>query len=397
MKINNISNLNKNNMVIERNPIIKNNYGKILPNKFAEYSEEELNFLNELLGNSEIYDYTKPINVGDVIEAKVGGESATHYLFDISGKDYIYVEKKKQETEALYRYVSENSSSIDSNTVVKVQITSIQESPYMVTGSLSSLEKTIAFNEFIDDETPILGKVVSASSAGVVVELSTSSKTSAFCPSFMCGLNKLSAEQIIAMNGNSYYFIVDHYSEDQGTYIVSRKAYIQQLAPQAISELVTRDENNKLLPLNGTITGTCLYGIFVELDNPNGENVLTGMIHNTALNDTYKEMLSKGTVVAGERIDFFVKEIVDQKLVLAQVIRETLWDTIKVGDVFNNIKVLDVKSTGYLVELDNITKGLINPNEALKLETPIVKNDILHSIKVVAVNRNIRKIFLSII
>jgi ribosomal protein S1 len=397
-----ISNLNLNTttMVVEKKQVVKNNYGKILKNKFEEYNEEELNFLNELLGSGKAFDYSKPLNIGDVIEARVGGETATHYLFDIDGKDYIHVEKKKQEMEALYRYVNEGSRSIEADTLVKVQITNIMETPYhFITGSLSVLEKALAMNEFIEDETPVLGKVISASPAGVVVEIANgSSKSTAFCPSFACGLNRLTTEQVLAMNGNSYYFVVDSYSEEQGTYSVSRKLYLQQLIPQAISKLETRDKDGKYITLTGIITGSSPYGIFVELENSTEgeENILTGMIHNSTLNDHYKDLLSKSAVVPGTQIEFFVKEIVDNKLVLAQVIKETLWDTIKVGDIFNDVTVSGVKNIGYLVDIDGTTKGLINPNESSKVSKPIIAGDKLN-VKVVSVNRNIRKIFLSII
>jgi ribosomal protein S1 len=388
------------NIMIEEKQIteLKNNYGRILKNKYEEYTEDQLNFLNELLGSGKSFDYSKEIKAGDIITARVGGETASHYLFDIDGKDFIYVEKRKAEMEALCRYLNEDTSTIDSTTEVKLQITSVQESPYhLITGSLSVLEKALTMNEYIEDETPVLGKIVSVNPAGAVIEITDGvSKTQAFCPAYMCGLNRLTPDQLQTLLGGTYYFIIESYSETQGTYIVSRKAYLQQLIPDAISKLVTRNEAGELIPLTGTITGSSQYGIFVELENHDGENILTGMIHNSTLNDKYKDLLNRGEVEAGSKIEFFVKEIIDTKIVLVQTIKETLWDIIKVGDIFNKVVVKDVKNIGFLVELDKITKGLINPNESSKVAKPIEQGDVL-DVKVVSVNRNIRKIFLSIV
>ena len=59
------------------------------------------------------------------------------------------------------------------------------------------------------------------------------------------------------------------------------------------------------------------------------------------------------------------KVIKDSKIILTQILKETVWDTIKIGQVLN-AKVKENKAFGTLVWLDEETIGLIHTSELEK-------------------------------
>jgi ribosomal protein S1 len=81
-------------------------------------------------------------------------------------------------------------------------------------------------------------------------------------------------------------------------------------------------------------------------------------------------------------------------LILTQILRETLWDNIKNGQLIDG-KVKDVKQFGTLVNLDDETVGLIHTSEMEKLGKRFQQGQDL-KVKVLSVDRTSRKIFLTI-
>jgi small subunit ribosomal protein S1 len=169
--------------------------------------------------------------------------------------------------------------------------------------------------------------------------------------------------------------MIESFSREEGTYIVSRRKYLQSL----ISEEVKNLETGRVY--SGNVTGTTPFGVFIEFND-----CLTGMIHKTNLNPEWQERISE--ITPGFEIDFYVKEIIKDKIILTQILRESLWDVIKVGQILTG-KVKDNKQFGSLIYLDNETIGLVqNPNKTLLIGEEI-------KVKVTLVDRQNRKIFLS--
>jgi small subunit ribosomal protein S1 len=79
---------------------------------------------------------------------------------------------------------------------------------------------------------------------------------------------------------------------------------------------------------------------------------------------------------------------------LTQILRETLWDTIKNGQTLNGV-VKDTKQFGTLINLDDETVGLIHTSEMEKLGKKFTSGQEL-KVKVLSVDRSSRKIFLTI-
>ena len=81
------------------------------------------------------------------------------------------------------------------------------------------------------------------------------------------------------------------------------------------------------------------------------------------------------------------------KIILTQILRETLWDTISNGQIIDGT-VKAVKPFGTLVNLDEETVGLIHTSEMDKINRKFSSGDNV-KVKVLAVDRMSRKIFLT--
>jgi predicted RNA-binding protein with RPS1 domain len=175
--------------------------------------------------------------------------------------------------------------------------------------------------------------------------------------------------------------MIESFSKDEGTYIVSRRKYLQTLIPQAIKEL----EYGYVY--TGNVTGTTPFGVFVEFND-----CLTGMIHKTNIVPNWSERIQQ--ITPGFEIEFYIKEIIKDKIILTQILRESLWDSIKVGQVING-KVRDLKPFGALIILDEETNGLVHTSELEKSSRRLTSGEDV-KVKVIAVDRMNRKIFLSV-
>jgi general stress protein 13 len=76
-------------------------------------------------------------------------------------------------------------------------------------------------------------------------------------------------------------------------------------------------------------------------------------------------------------------------------LRETLWDTIKIGQAFDGL-IKDIKPFGALISLDSETNGLIHTSEIDKSNQKLTIGQNT-KVKVIAVDRMNRKIFLTIV
>ena len=203
-------------------------------------------------------------------------------------------------------------------------------------------------------------------------------------PNTIAGINKLYDPNSII--GQTFEVMIESFSEHEGTYIVSRRKYLQSL----ISEEVKSLEYKK--PYDGHVTGTTPFGVFVEFND-----CLTGMIHKANINPDWSERISE--IKPGFEITFYIKEIIRDraipKLILTQVLRESLWDHIKNGQIIEG-KVKDNKPFGTLINLDEETVGLIHNSEMEKLGKVKLEPGQNLKVRVLSVDRTTRKIFLTV-
>jgi ribosomal protein S1 len=300
---------------------------------------------------------------------------ANQFVFSVDGfKDDVRIEDKPNEAKYL-----KNCNTGDE---VDVLITEINHGQYFIKGSIASLYESRAHENLksLEEGESVTAYVRALNPAGYDVEITNGGVTlPGFMPNTLAGINKLYDPTSIV--GDTFQVMIESFSEHEGTYIVSRRKYLQTLIPQEIGNL----EFNTLY--GGRVTGTTPFGIFVEFNE-----CLTGMIHKANVTEDWQNRISE--IKPGQEIEFYVKEIIKEKIILTQVLRETLWDNIKNGQIIEG-RVKDVKQFGTLVILDDETVGLIHTSEMEKLGKRFVSGQDI-KVKVLSVDRTSRKIFLTV-
>ena len=330
---------------------------------------------------SKIYDsmFAEIPVVGEVVSAELVAQTNDYFVFSVRGyKDDIRVDCRLSEGKYL-----KNSSFGD---MIDILITDVNHNEFFIKGSIATLYENRAHQTLktLKEGESVLALVKSLNPAGYDIELTRGGVTlQGFMPNTLAGINKLHEPSSII--GETFEVMIESYSEQEGTYIVSRRKYLQTLIPQAIKEL------NYDISYTGHVTGTTPFGVFVEFND-----CLTGMIHKANVHPDWQEKLSE--IKPGFEIEFYIKEIVkggkSDKIILTQILRETLWDNIKNGQVIQGT-VKDVKQFGTLVNLDDETVGLIHTSEMEKLSKKFTPGQDL-KVKVLSVDRSSRKIFLTV-
>lgn len=326
---------------------------------------------------SKLYESTfvEMPQVGQIVNATFTSETKDCIVFSKAGyKDDIRVDNKLSESKYLKN--SQIGESVD------VLIIDINHDDFYIKGSISTLYENRAHQTLksLKEGESVLAYIKSINPAGYDVELTHGGVTlPGFMPNTLAGINKLYDNNSIL--GDTFEVMIESYAEQEGTYIVSRRKYLQTLIPKAIKEL------NYELSYTGRVTGTTPFGVFVEFNK-----CLTGMIHKANVHPDWQERLKD--IRPGFEIEFYIKEIVREKIILTQILRETLWDNIKNGQTLNGV-VKDVKQFGTLVSLDDETVGLIHTSEMEKLKMRFHSEQEV-KVKVLSVDRASRKIFLTI-
>lgn len=344
---------------------------------FEEDSFKKKNRSPKEIELSKLYESTfvEMPKVGQIVPAKWSGENKLNFVFSVPGyKDDVRIDNRLSESKYL-----KNSQIGD---VIDVLIVDVDHDDFYIKGSISTLYENRAHQTLksLDEGQSVTAHIKSLNPAGYDVELSKGGVTlPGFMPNTLAGINKLYEPTSII--GQTFEVMIESYAEQEGTYIVSRRKYLQTLIPQAIKEL------NYEISYRGHVTGTTPFGVFVEFNE-----CLTGMIHKANVNPDWQDRLAD--IKPGFEIEFYIKEIVKEKIILTQILRETLWDNIKNGQTLKGI-VKDVKQFGTLVNLDDETVGLIHTSEMEKLKTRFQPEQEL-KVKVLSVDRASRKIFLTL-
>jgi ribosomal protein S1 len=312
--------------------------------------------------------------VGETVNVKYVGISKDYLMFEAGFKDYLRVDNKNTE----FRYLANTKigESID------VYITSIDEKNFMIKGSISIIfeNKIRASLNSLKEGISVTAYVREATPAGYSMDINYEGITlDGFMPNTLAGINRLVDSNSIL--GNTFEVMIESFSKEEGTYIVSRRKYLQSLIPKSIKSLKYGEV------YTGHVTGTTDFGVFVEFNE-----CLTGMVHKTNINPEWADRLKE--ITAGFEISFYIKEIIREKIILTQILRETIWDTIKPGQVLVG-KVKDNKVFGSLVSLDDDTIGLIHSSEVEKSSKKPIPGEPI-KVKVISVDRMTHKIFLSI-
>lgn len=325
-----------------------------------------------LINSTQIVECPTP---GQIVESTYMGLTADQFTFDISYKDYVRIDDKPNEA----RYLKETKP----GSKVDILITSVSHSPLLIKGSISSIYETKAHNQLqsLEEDKVVEAFIREMNPAGYDVDILLDGLTiPAFMPNTLAGINKLHDPSEIV--GQTFEVMVESFSDEKVTYIVSRRRYLQTLIPNAMSQLETQTV------YDGVVTGTKEFGVFVEFNE-----CLTGMIHRTNMLPEWQDRISE--IKPGTKIQFYVKEIIKDKVILTQILKESLWDVITIGQKITG-KVKENKPFGCLVILDEETMGLIHTSELEKSSTKTLNPGDEISVKVIAADRSNRKIYLTL-
>ena len=325
---------------------------------------------------------TKNVVVGDIINGKITRVLGKELVIDFGYKDSIYVRIKPTDVDII-----ENMSYGDT---IDVLVTEVQHSPtYEIKGSITELLRMKVSNKLKDcyhNNEGFDAVVKELIPAGYMLEIEIDGiKLEAFMPNTLADVNKLTDYQSQQLVGTTITVMLESLQQEKGVYVVSRRKYLKTLIPQMVEELTIGQT------YTGTVTGTISFGVFVQFNG-----CLTGMIHEVNINPDYKLSDYK----EGMEIEFYLRDILkdkngNYKLMLSQVFRKTLWDSIKVGQTLTGT-VRSIKPFGALVTLDEETIGLVQNTYIKRLSKDLKKGENIE-VKVISVIKDDRKIYLDIV
>lgn len=316
----------------------------------------------------------REINVNEVLTGVVAVVNEKEIFVDFGYKDYIYVDKPKK---------SSVSTELEVGDTIDVLITEIVDNPFIIKGSITELIKQKVHGKmkhYFENKLALTASVKSMIPAGYMMDIHMDNITiEAFMPNTLADVNKLANNESIL--GQTFEVMLETLLQEKGVYVVSRRKYLQTLIPEEIKKLKYGHV------YKGEVTGTTPFGVFVQFNG-----CLTGMVHKANINEYWHDKWEH--INPGMEIEFYVKEIIkNNKIILTQILKESLWDTIKVGKVLTG-KIRDIKNFGALIELDEETTGLIQTTYINKYNKKLNVGDEL-KVKVISLIRDDRKIYLN--
>ncbi len=280
-----------------------------------------LNFDNleesEAMNNWDIYGFSsKDVSTGDMVKIlniTVHGDSALLHL-ENSLNITISLKKEKKFFEKLNIGIKTYEQLIEwfNNTDIKQYLLENEMHVYInvinqnITGSLIQAyifnRRIEFFKEIKLNSKHYVAKVLDKNNGGFLVDVDG---VPAFLPGSLASANKIvNFDKLIGKEVNVMF---EDYLTNLDTFIVSNKKYIQYVLPIKLENLKVGNW------YKGKITGTIEFGIFVEF-----EDIMTGLLHYSEMNDEIIERFKNKGYRAGDTIDFLIKEITkDNKIILS--------------------------------------------------------------------------------
>ena len=326
-------------------------------------------------GNIDI----QQVNKNDIVNGNIVMISDKKVIVDIGYKDNVVISRKGNEDKICKH--------LNIGNAVNVLITAIDDNPFSIKGSIADLVKINVeqkMKSFFEDNVAIEAIVKEIIPAGFMLDIEIDGiLIDAFMPNTLADVNKLHDVNVLV--GEKILVMLETLQQDKGIYVVSRRKYLKTLIPEKIKQ-IKKDPKDKVY--TGHVTGTRNFGVFVQF-----EDCLTGMIHKANIREDYQDKINN--IQPGTLIDFYIKDITKggNQIILTQILKESLWDTIRFGDVIKG-KVISVKPFGALIELDYETNGLIQTTYINKNNKKLVPGEHVDVI-VISIIRDDRKIYLT--
>jgi small subunit ribosomal protein S1 len=374
-------------------PFVNLTNNKIVKIKGDDYISSLNEDYKKLLESVDKMTKKDELRIGDVVKGKILKIGDKEIIVDFNYKDYIFIDNKIKNS--IIDKVNEGD-------IIDVLIVDIIDNPFIIKGSITDLLK-INIQDKIkiihDNNDYVKARVIDIKPAGFILDVIIDGfSVDGFLPNTLASANKLTDLQSENLVGKTIEVMFENLYQDKGIYVMNRKKYLNHhhipqklndIREQYILDRKKMKDGEILLPTvyDGYVTGTSNFGVFVEFCEG-----LTGMIHKFNINPTHQDRLHE--ILPGTYIQFYIKEITKKdRIILTQVIRESLWDTIKVNHILKG-EIIDVKNFGALVSLDDETNGLIQ--NAHIPEGRVIKTGDIVNVKVVSIIKDDRKIYLSL-
>lgn len=318
------------------------------------------------------------ITQGEVITITKEGDKKVSALIDIGSKYTAYC--------SLLKEYSNIVDQLEVGMTVDAKIKTLHDGT--VIASISDAIEEVKFNEILNaignKAVGFNGRIVELINGGYWVDIGG---IRCFMPGSLGGLNKL--WDFNSILGKDLIVMPISYSKEKNTVIVSHREYLYTMIPNAISQL---NENIKDL-IEGVVTGTTSNSVFAEFNE-----CLTGMIPDTELDEETLHLLSKKQINPGDKISFYVKDIItNKKIILSQKgPKENVWDDI--SEQYKPMMIVSGKITkitkyGAFVELEKGVSGLIHKSKLKDLS--LDQGDTVN-IRIQSINPTERKINLTL-
>ena len=311
-------------------------YGtKILCNE--AYVKEALDMYLDKIPENLNYN----LNDGEIVEGKITNIYNNNAVVDINGKHTVFVDINKER--------SDYKKFIKTGLPIKIKLSKKNDE---YTGSFTNAIKNDIFMDIynsIGNQIAYKAKVTNLIHGGYYLNIDG---VDVFMPGSLGGLNKLVDFQDLI--GKTLIVMPINYSTEKNTIVVSHRAYLHTLIPEAIKNI----EENLDKTYNGFITGTTDFGIFIEFNQ-----CLTGLIPSNELNNEYLNKFNNKLIKPGDLIEFKIKNIInDKKIILTQLDNDVWKDLDKKYIPKSNYtgKIIKKKNYGLFIELEKDVIGLLS-------------------------------------
>lgn len=351
---------------------------------YSSLSDDYKMLLDSILDKEHEF---REIKEGQIIKGEIHSISRSDIVIDINYKDFLYVENKLSDLKII-----ENLKVGDE---IDVVVTEINDNPFYIKGSITELIRLNVSEKLKDyyyNNEPLLATVKEMQPAGFMLDIEMDNIIiNAFMPTTLAGINKLTSYQKEELIGKKIEVMLETLQQERGIYVVSRRKYLQSLVEEELKKIKKDFDKDRTKVYEGIVTGTRDFGVFVEFNG-----CLTGMIHRYNVNEEWTNEENWRKIQPGMKISFFIKDIImkKKKIILTQVLRDSLWDTIRKNKVLDG-KVIDIKPFGALVKLDEETNGLIQNSYLQKNDIKLEPGQEV-KVKVLSMIKDERKIYLTL-